>query len=116
MEQSILTSTKKILGLDCSYTAFDLDVMTHINMTMSLLNELGIGPSGGLYIEDDTTEWSYLDLNDNVLSLVKTYIFLKVRYLFDPPTTSFLLDAVKNQVLEMEYRLTNIRDYEASLS
>lgn len=116
MEQSILTSTKKILGLDSSYTAFDLDVITHINMSMSLLNELGIGPSGGLYIEDSTTEWSSLNLNDNVLSLVKTYIFLKVRYLFDPPTTSFLLEAVKSQVQEMEYRLTNIRDYEASLS
>lgn len=115
MESSILKSTKKILGIDEFYGAFDLDVITHINSAFAILNELGVGPDGGFYISDITSEWSELGLGNNLIAMVRTYIFLKVKYLFDPPTTSFLLDAVKKQIEEYEWRLTNIRDYEASL-
>ena len=91
MEDSVLQSTKKILGLSEEYTVFDHDIITHINAAFSVLNQIGIGPLAGFFIEDDIAEWADVNLPANQLGLVKTYIFLKVRLLFDPPTTSFLL-------------------------
>jgi hypothetical protein len=104
--QSILTSTKKILGIDESYTAFDLDVLVHINSVFSTLNQLGIGPDEGFMIEDADDTWDTFLGNDPRLNSVKTYVYLRVRLLFDPPTTSYMIDALKNQVLELEWRLT----------
>lgn len=105
VEQSILKSTKKILGLDDAYDAFDLDVITHINSSFFTLNQLGIGPTGGFSIEDETAEW--VDYTDGELNLnaVKTYIFLKVRSYFDPPGTPHHMAAMKEQITELEYRL-----------
>jgi hypothetical protein len=105
MEESILNSTKKILGLDSAYTPFDLDVITHINAAFSILNQLGIGPDEGFSIEDESTTWDQYTAPFNQLHLVKTYIYLKVRILFDPPGTSFLLESANNQVKEYEWRL-----------
>lgn len=110
MEESILTSTKKILGLTDSYTAFDLDVIVHINAAFSILNQLGVGPVDGFSIEDNASEWADFDCPPNQLHLVKTYIYLKVRMLFDPPTTSFLLDAYNNQIKEYEWRLAALAE------
>lgn len=115
MEASILNSTKKILGIDTFYTAFDLDVITHINATFAVLDDLGIGPVGGFFITDSDDEWVDTGLTDKQINMIRTYIFLKVRYLFDPPTTSFLLDAVKNQIAEYEWRLRADQEYQASL-
>lgn len=112
MEESILISTKKILGLEADYTPFDLDVMTHINSAFSLLNQLGVGPTEGFFIEDDSALWSDFIVPENQLHLVKTYIFLKVRILFDPPGTSFLIDAMNNQIKEFEWRLNIFREVE----
>ena len=111
MESSILNSTKKILGLSEDYAVFDLDVITHINAAFSVLNQLGVGPVDGYFIEDESDEWGDFDVPANQLNLVKTYIFLKTRLLFDPPTTSFLLDAMQNQIKEYEWRLNNFREY-----
>ncbi len=77
MEESILKSTKKILGLDDTYTAFDLDVITHINSAFSILDQLGVGPDGGFFIEDLRDEWSDYPVPPNQLNLIKTYIFLE---------------------------------------
>lgn len=110
MESRILTSTKKILGVGANYTAFDLDIITHINDVFSSLNQLGIGPLGGFAIEDDSAVWEDLELPLNQLNMVKTYVFLKVRMLFDPPTTSFLIDAMNNQIREHEWRLSIFRE------
>ena len=110
MEKSILTSTKKILGVGETYTAFDLDIITHINSVLSVLDQVGVGPVGGFSIEDATLEWSDLALPPNQLNMVRSYIYLKVRMLFDPPTTSFLLDAMKQQILEFEWRLNLFRE------
>ena len=110
MEESILNSTKKILGLEAVYTPFDLDVITHINAAFSLLNQLGVGPIDGFMIEDDTTVWSDYPIPQNQLHLVKTYIYLKVRVLFDPPTTSFLVTATNDQIKEYEWRLNVFRE------
>lgn len=111
MEESILKSTKKILGLDADYTPFDLDIITHINAAFSLLNQLGVGPEAGFMIEDDTTLWSAYAIPMNQLSLVKTYVYLKVRSIFDPPTTSFMIEAVDKQIKEYEWRLNVFREY-----
>lgn len=112
MEESILKSTKKILGLEDEYTPFDLDIITHINAAFSLLNQLGVGQEEGFYIEDSTAEWSEFLVPQNQLHLVKTYIYLKVRVLFDPPGTSFLLEAANNQIKEYEWRLNVFREVE----
>ena len=96
--ESILNSTKKVLGLAEDYDAFDQDVITHINATFSVLNQVGVGPADGFFIEDDTAVWADVGLPDNQLHLVKTYMYLKVRFLFDPPGTSFHMSAMKEQI------------------
>lgn len=105
MEASILNSTKKVLGLDEGYDAFDLDVMTFINSALATLDQLGIGPAGGLVIDGPDETWADLSLPDNQLGLAKTYLFLKVRMLFDPPATSFAISAFNEQLKEVEWRL-----------
>ena len=110
MEESILLSTKKILGLDAGYTAFDLDVITHINAAFSILNQLGVGPEDGFSISDESSLWSDYTAPYNQLHLVKTYVFLKVRVLFDPPGTSFHLESANNQIKEYEWRLNCFRE------
>lgn len=114
MENSILNSTKKVLGLDPSYTVFDQDVIMHINAAFSILNQLGVGPVEGFMIEDDTAVWDdfiLIEGSEPSKSLVKTYVQLKSRMLFDPPTTSFLLEAMTNQIKEYEWRLNVFREY-----
>jgi hypothetical protein len=112
MEQSILLSTKKILGIAADYTVFDLDVITHINSAFSTLTQLGVGPAEGFMIEDETSEWSEFlgDDPDKQFNAVKTYVFLRVRQLFDPPTTSYLISAVDQQIKELEWRLNVHRE------
>lgn len=110
MENSILKSTKKILGLSDTYDAFDLDILTHINAVFSELDQLGIGPTDGYFIEDDTETWDDFLVPPNQLAVVRTLMFLKVRLLFDPPGTSFLLDALKNQIEKYEWRLNVMRE------
>jgi hypothetical protein len=112
MEESILKSTKKILGLDADYTPFDLDVTTHINASFSILNQLGVGPVDGFFIEDENDLWTDFDVPPNQLHLVKTYVYLKVRSLFDPPATSFLIEATNTQIKEVEWRLNIFREWE----
>lgn len=107
---SILNSIKKNLGLSDSYTAFDQDIIMYINSTFGSLNQLGIGPEDSFSIEDSTAEWETLDLPTNQLGMVQTYIYLKVKILFDPPTSSFLLEALKQQIEEHEVRLHYARE------
>jgi hypothetical protein len=112
MEESILKSTKKILGLAEDYIPFDLDVITHINAAFSTLNQLGVGPVAGFAIEDETAVWSDFVVPLNQGSMIKTYIYLKVRSLFDPPATSYLIEATNNQIKEYEWRLNSFREWE----
>jgi hypothetical protein len=107
---SILTDTKKVLGIDEEYTAFDLDILMHINSSFATLQQLGIGPVDGFEIEDATETWdTFLDGN-KPYNQIKTYIYLRVRQLFDPPTTSYLLDAMQKQIGEIEWRLRALRE------
>ena len=110
METSILTSTKKVLGIDAAYVVCDLDIITHINSVFSTLTQLGIGPADGFMIEDDTADWTDFIGDDLQYNAVKTYVFLKVRMLFDPPQTSYLLDAMNHQIAEVEWRLNVHRE------
>ena len=112
MEQSILTSTKKILGIAEDYTVFDLDILTHINTAFSTLTQLGVGPADGFMIEDASALWTDFDPVDDHLNFnsVKSYVFLKVKMLFDPPTTSYLLSASEKQLQELEWRLNVYRE------
>jgi hypothetical protein len=111
MEQSILKSTKKILGIGPDDDSFDLDVLTHVNSVFSTLQQLGIGPEAGFAIEDDTVNWGDYLIDDPLkLNQVRTYVYLRVRLLFDPPTTSYLLTAVQKQLEECEWRLNVHRE------
>lgn len=105
MDDSILDSIKKILGMPPDYDAFDTDLVIHINSVFGILAQLGVGPAGGFSISDNTTLWkSYLgDSKD--LEMVKSYIALKVRMVFDPPTIGAVMDAMKEQIREYEWRL-----------
>lgn len=110
METSILISTKKVLGLADTYTVWDLDIITHINTAFSTLTQLGIGPVGGFVIEDKIPVWADFIGTDKQLNSVKTYVFLKVRQLFDPPQTSYLISAMEKQIQELEWRLNTHRE------
>jgi len=106
---SILNSTKKILGLAEDYTVFDHDVITHINTAFSILTQLGIGPPNGFMIEDDSAEWDAF-VDDDQLNTVKSYVYLKTRQLFDPPQTSYLINAMERQIVELEWRMNVYRE------
>jgi hypothetical protein len=110
METSILTSTKKILGIAEDYTVFDLDIITHINSAFSTLTQLGVGPPEGFMITDATAKWDDFVANDFQYNPVKSYVFLRVRQLFDPPSTSYLIAAVEKQIQELEWRLNVYRE------
>lgn len=104
MADSILVTIKKLLGFDASYDEFDLDIITHINSVLFTLHQLGVGPSDGFTIEDDSATWDQFIGSDKVAA-VKSYIHLKVRMMFDPPTTSYLINSMEKQISEMEWRL-----------
>lgn len=107
---SILNDTKKILGINDDYPAFDLDIITHINSTFSLLNQLGIGPSDGFVVNDVSEVWTDIGVPVKQERMIRTYLYLKVRMLFDPPTTSFLIEAMNKQIEEHEHRLSWFRE------
>ena len=107
---SILTSTKKVLGIDEDYTVFDEDIIMHINTAFSTLTQLGVGPHEGFMIIDAVAEWDDYIVDDVQYNSVKSYVFLRVRQLFDPPTTSYLITATEKQIAELEWRLNVHRE------
>lgn len=106
---SILTDTKKVLGITEDYQIFDADLKMHINSVLSILTQLGLGPSEGFAISDSTDEWSDF-VDDTRLISVQTYVYLRVRLLFDPPQTSYLQTVIKEQYQELEWRLSTQRE------
>lgn len=110
MPGSILDDVKKLIGLDASYTAFDLDVMTHINTVFTGLSALGIGPAGGFMITGNTETWDSYIGTDLDLNSVKTYIFMRVRMIFDPPTITAVIDAMKEEIQKLEVLLSIKRE------
>ena len=105
METSILTSIKKLLGVAEDYVEFDEDIMTHINSVFLNLTQLGVGPEEGFMIEDDTAVWEDFIDNSIQLQAVKTYVYLKVKLLFDPPLSSSVTESINRMIAELEWRL-----------
>lgn len=103
--ESILNSVKKQLGIAAEYDHFDPDIIMHINSVFMILNQLGVGPANGFYIEDDVTAWSdYLE-DPTQLQMIKTYMGHKVRMLFDPPSNGTIANAINQTIAEFEWRL-----------
>lgn len=100
----ILPSIKKLLGINPEYTAFDTDIIIHINTVFGILNQLGIGPDGGFSIEHGYETWADYTTAENE-NMVRTFVYLKVRLMFDPPTSSVLMDSINNTLAELEWRL-----------
>ena len=104
--ESILTSIKKLLGIAEEYEHFDADLIMHINSVFLILTQIGVGPSDGFIIADSNATWNDFVPDDNKkMQAVKSYVYLKVKLLFDPPTSSSLLESTKALISEYEWRL-----------
>lgn len=110
MSESILISIKKLLGISSEYDFFDADVIMHINTAFMVLYQLGVGPSTPFMIEDASATWSDFLGDSNDLAGVKTYIYLKVKLVFDPPQSSAAMEAIKQNIAELEWRLNATSD------
>lgn len=103
---SILTSIKTMLGIAEDCTDFDNEIVININSVLMILNQIGIGPEEGFSISDKTQTWTdFLGEAKNV-EAVKSYVHLKVKMIFDPPTVSHVLEAMNRQAAEYEWRLS----------
>lgn len=112
--ESILTSIKKLLGIEEDYEDFDPDIIMHINSVFMILNQLGVGPSVGFSIQDAESVWTdFMPVGSN-LEAVKSYIYLKVRLMFDPPSGSAVMDAINRTISELEWRLNVAADTSAT--
>lgn len=110
MTDSILNDIKKVLNIPEDYTAFDIDIMMHINSTFSTLNQIGIGPDEGFEITGPDATWDdFLGANPKINS-VKSYMFLKVKMLFDPPQFSFHIASLEREIQQFEWRLSTYRE------
>lgn len=105
MNESILQSIKKLLGIDNTYTEFDQDIIIHINSVFMILRQMGVGPEAGYKITSNSNVWSEFSGDDIFIESVKTYVYLKVRMYFDPPQSSALAQAIQAQIAELEWRL-----------
>lgn len=103
--ESILTSIKKLLGIEEDYEYFDADLIMHINSVFMILNQLGVGPEEGFSIQDASNTWSEFITDGSNLESVKSYIFLKVKLMFDPPTSSAVIESINRSISELEWRL-----------
>ena len=106
MTDRILESVKKVLGIAPEYLAFDQDVVMHINSAFSVLHQLGVGPDEPFMIEDETATWTEFLGTERGVNSVKSYVYLRVRLLFDPPATSFALGAMEKQIEELGWRIS----------
>lgn len=102
---SILNSIKKMLGIEIDDDSFDTDIIFNINAAIMFLTQLGIGDDGGFFISDESAVWSDLIGDSKRIEAVKTYVYLKVRLGFDPPTSSAVLESINRQLNELAWRL-----------
>lgn len=109
-DQSILLSVKHALGLTEEYDYFDPDIIMHINSVLMILNQIGIGPAEGLVVSNENQVWADITTDISKLSAIKSYVYLRVRLLFDPPSSSFVLSSMENQSKELEWRLNVMVD------
>lgn len=103
--ESILLSVKKLLGITEDEVVFDTDIIIHINSVFMVLNQLGVGPEEPFNIQGVEETWGDFDGSNNNLAGIKTYVYLKVRLIFDPPTIGSLVSSMESQIAEFEWRL-----------
>lgn len=103
--ESILTSIKKLLGIAEDYTQFDVDLIIHINTVLSILGQIGVGDESRYSIVDKSTTWDTLIGYESKLDMVKSYVYLKVKILFDPPQSSAVMEAINRTISELEWRI-----------
>lgn len=109
---SILTSIKKLLGITEEYEHFDTDIIIHINTVFSTLTQLGVGPKKGFSITDKSSVWNdFIPKSSNTLECIKTYVYLKVKLVFDPPLNSAVIESINRQISELEWRINSEVDY-----
>lgn len=101
---SILTSIKKVLGIAEDYNHFDDDLILHINSVFLILNQIGVGPEEGFTISGESDKWEDFTTS-NKLEHVKTYMYLKVKLIFDPPLSSAVMEAYNRIISELEWRI-----------
>lgn len=104
-QMSILISIKKLLGIEAFYEAFDTDVIIHINSVFMILTQLGYGPPEGFSIKGNSEQWTDYIKEENKIEAVKTYIYMKVKLIFDPPSSSAVIEAYKQFINEFEWRI-----------
>lgn len=102
---SILTSIKKLLGIAADYTHFDGDIIMHINSAFSTLAQLGIGPRNGFSISGSSETWNQF-IDDPLVNSAKSYVYISVKLLFDPPTSSAVVDSYNKRLEEIAWRLS----------
>ena len=103
---SILTSIKKLLGIAQECTDFDMDLTIHINSVLMILTQLGVGPEKGFTIKDSRDLWGdFLEDDLSKLEAVRTFVYLKVRLIFDPPSNSAVIESINRTISELEWRL-----------
>ena len=105
MQDSILMTIRKLVCGDPYADHFDTDLLVHINACFSILNQLGVGPESGFVVTDETQSWSSYVADNRILNMVKTYVTLKVKKIFDPPLTSSVLEAMDKEISQLEWRL-----------
>ena len=105
MQDSILMTIRKLVCGNPYADHFDTDLLVHINACFSILNQLGVGPENGFVVTDETQSWSSYISDNYILNMVKTYVTLKVKKIFDPPLTSSVLEAMDKEISQLEWRL-----------
>lgn len=110
MEESILVSIKKLLGIQSDDTYFDQDLIIHINSVLLALTQIGVGPEDGFIISGKDEIWKDFIGEIKMLEAVKTWIYLKVRLIFDPPTSGILKEAIESNLKELEWRIGIVAD------
>lgn len=102
--ESILRTIRKMIGPDETYTHYDTDLIIHINSALAVLTQLGVGPSEGFFIQDESATWNDFLGNDPKLEMVKSYVYMKVKLAFDPPSSSAVIDSMNRSISEFEWR------------
>jgi len=103
--ESILNSIKKLHGISADDTSFDTDIIIHINSALMILNQLGVGPAAGFYIDDYLTTWDQYVSNKFITKAIKSFVYIKVRLVFDPPASPTVVEALRESAKEYEWRI-----------
>lgn len=110
MNESILISIKKLLGIAADYTQFDTDIIIHINSVFAILNDIGIGPEDTFIILDEKSTWDDFTEGEDEFNMVKSYVYMRVRMMFDPPNGQ-VAEAMNNNIKELEWRMYHKQEY-----